>query len=217
MKQKAYPPQVIVDAITNYNLVYSIRETSKQVNKRFKVKTSKSVVHQWISEFQRFSPIRSHRSQFVHDEQIVFSKWFDHENLPYIFRIHHYKNQVLVRNSFPHLYSFLTQFKKGCPDVFFEIGKRCSTSSYQLKVKVDRRKNLACDLAGFAVKAAWNKYQRHELGEEFMLINDTATGCTVEVPVWYWEKRVGDGITGHIDLLQIRNDMVYILDSLVIG
>ncbi|HMA83261.1 MAG TPA: hypothetical protein VKP59_03435, partial [Candidatus Thermoplasmatota archaeon] len=34
----------------------------------------------------------------------------------------------------------------------------------------------------------------------------------VEVPVWYWEKRVGDGVTGHIDLLQIRNDMVYILD-----
>ncbi|MBS3777794.1 MAG: IS1 family transposase [Candidatus Thermoplasmatota archaeon] len=211
LKHKAYPPQVIVDAITKYNLGYSTRETSKQVNKRFKVKTSKSVINQWINEFQRFSPIRSLRPQFVHSEQIVFTKRFDHENLPYVFRIHHYKNQLLVRDLFPRLFSFLTQFKKGCPDVFFEIGKRCSTPSYQLKVNVMRRKNFACALAGFAVNAARNNYQRHELVEEFMLVNDTAT-VAVEVPVWYWEKRVGDGVTGHIDLLQIRNDMVYILD-----
>ena len=74
-----------------------------------------------------------------------------------------------------------------------------------------RRKNLACDLAGFAVNAARTNHQRHKVVETFMLVNDTAT-VACEIPVWYWEKRVGDGITGHIDLLQIRNDMVYILD-----
>ncbi|MCX6665890.1 MAG: hypothetical protein NT038_07545 [Euryarchaeota archaeon] len=45
----------------------------------------------------------------------------------------------------------------------------------------------------------------------FLLINDTAT-IACEVPVWYWEKNLDTGITGHIDLLQVRNNLVYILD-----
>jgi len=44
-----------------------------------------------------------------------------------------------------------------------------------------------------------------------MIINDKAT-IACEVPVWYWEKNIDNGVTGHIDMLQVRNDLVYILD-----
>jgi hypothetical protein len=40
--------------------------------------------------------------------------------------------------------------------------------------------------------------------ETFMLINDKAT-IACEVPVWYWEKEIYNGVTGHIDMLQVRN------------
>ncbi|MFH1127050.1 MAG: hypothetical protein ABIG84_07820 [archaeon] len=44
-----------------------------------------------------------------------------------------------------------------------------------------------------------------------MLINDSST-IACEVPVWLWEKNINQGISGHVDLLQIRNGLVYILD-----
>ena len=44
-----------------------------------------------------------------------------------------------------------------------------------------------------------------------MLINDTAT-VACELPVWYWEKSIDSGVTGHIDMVQIRGGNVVIMD-----
>ena len=44
-----------------------------------------------------------------------------------------------------------------------------------------------------------------------MLVNDSST-TAVEVPVWFWDKREDAGISGHIDILQIRGGKVHILD-----
>jgi len=56
----------------------------------------------------------------------------------------------------------------------------------------------------------------HEMVEEFFLINDSTTVCT-ELPVFINPKEfekvdVDEPITGHIDLVQIRYDNLYILD-----
>ena len=66
-------------------------------------------------------------------------------------------------------------------------------------------------MAAFAISARRNNRERHNLVEKFMLVNDTAT-IACEVPVWYWEKSIDSGITGHIDLLQVRGGNVVILD-----
>ena len=47
--------------------------------------------------------------------------------------------------------------------------------------------------------------------ENFMLINDSST-IACEVPVWFCEKNLDIGISGHIDILQIRNGLIYVLD-----
>ncbi len=44
-----------------------------------------------------------------------------------------------------------------------------------------------------------------------MLINDSST-VACEVPVWLFEKNLNASICGHIDILQIRNGLVYVLD-----
>lgn len=66
-------------------------------------------------------------------------------------------------------------------------------------------------MAAFAVQAARDNRERHILVERFMVINDKAT-IACEIPVWYWDKTIDNGVTGHIDMLQVRNDLVYILD-----
>jgi len=73
---------------------------------------------------------------------------------------------------------------------------------------------------------AKNNRERHEKVENFFLINDSVTIAT-EVPVYltkndikYFKNKGFDfdfenyrtPITGHIDILQIRNGLIYILD-----
>ena len=53
-------------------------------------------------------------------------------------------------------------------------------------------------MAGFAVKAARDNYQRHTMVEQFMLVNDKAT-VACEIPVWYWEKNIDNGIRVNLD------------------
>lgn len=211
LPHKMYPVRVIYTAINYYNGGHTLDETSRIVNRIFKVKTSKSIVHLWIREFQYLCPLAFLRKSFLSYDDVLFTKQFEHENLDYEFMYHKYKLDAFARKQYPKLYSYITRFENGCPDKFFEIGERCSHPKFEAKVKTKKRVNLACKMAGFAVKAARNNRERHAVVEKFMLINDKAT-IACEVPVWYWEKGIDNGVTGHIDLLQVRNDIVYILD-----
>lgn len=62
-----------------------------------------------------------------------------------------------------------------------------------------------------ALKANNNRKKRHESVQDLMLKTDKATIAT-EVPVWYYNKDLEDTVTGHIDILQTRNNRVHILD-----
>lgn len=91
-----------------------------------------------------------------------------------------------------------------------------------------KKDSLACDIARLVTQAVANNKQRHERVQEFMLFCDSTT-LAVEVPVlldyediWHFknilkfnvplEINSGQVITGHIDLIQIRNGMVHIMD-----
>lgn len=206
-----YPPRVIYNAINYYNLGYTLDETSKLVNKQFKVKTGKSIVHLWIKEFQDLCPITTMRKRFSGSANVLFTKSFEHENLDYEFMYHKYKLDILAKERFPSLASYITGFEKGCPNVFFEVGERCSKPMSEVQVKAKKNVNLACRMAAFAVQAAIDNRERHKVVETFMVINDKVT-IAREIPVWYWEKNIDNGVTGHIDMIQVRNDLVYILD-----
>ena len=60
-------------------------------------------------------------------------------------------------------------------------------------------------MAEIASQITTDNKKRHEIIENFMLINDTATIAT-EIPVYI------KNLTGHIDILQIRYHKIYLLD-----
>jgi len=210
-KHRMYPARVVYNAINHYNLGYSLEETSKFLNKKYKLKTSKTTVYSWIKEYQTLCPISAFRKKIACYDNVLFTKRFEHENLEYNFMYHMYKLNYLVKKGFPGLADYIVRFEKGCPDVFFEIGERCSQPKFKVKADVKKSVNLACKMAGFAVKTARINRERHNLVEEFMIINDKAT-VACEIPVWYWEKSIDTGITGHVDVLQVRGNNVHILD-----
>jgi transposase-like protein len=88
------------------------------------------------------------------------------------------------------------------------------------------KKNFANVLASLGLQLAKSNKQRHEAVQNFMLMNDSTTIAT-EVPVYltnddikYFQNKgfklnlenYKTPITGHIDLLQIRNGLIHILD-----
>ena len=78
------------------------------------------------------------------------------------------------------------------------------------------------------IQAVANNKLRHEILQEFMLVNDSVTVAT-EVPVLldkedllHYQQELTfnvplsleeeEVITGHIDLIQVRNGMIHIMD-----
>ncbi len=136
---------------------------------------------------------------------------------------------------------WIAREKESCPGtnskrqfphhIFSEKNKELKQRASQIKMKrfiplKITKNNLANSLAEYGLKLAKTNYQRHERIQDFMLINDSVTVAT-EVPVYltnddieYFKEKgfqfnfsnSHTPITGHIDLLQIRNGLVYILD-----
>ncbi len=88
------------------------------------------------------------------------------------------------------------------------------------------KQNLANDLATLGLIMARTNRERHPAIQQFMLVNDSST-LACEIPVYltvdniqYFQNRgfhltlpaAAAPITGHIDLLQIRNGLIHILD-----
>ena len=106
-------------------------------------------------------------------------------------------------------------------------GQRASQIKFtHLKINHIKKQNQANELAKLALNLAKTNKDRHQAIQNFFLINDSTTIAT-EIPVYltnddikYFRKRnftlnlenYATPITGHIDLLQIRNGLIHILD-----
>ncbi|MBU4189610.1 MAG: hypothetical protein KJ886_01245 [Candidatus Thermoplasmatota archaeon] len=218
MSNKTYNPKVILNAISYYNLGSTLNESAKLTNRRFKINVSKSSVHQWLKDCENICTYHKLRpgmlKSYGKNKNILFSKTFEHKGLAYNFRYHKPKLEKLCQgNSFHSLKEYIGGFEKnGCPAKFFEEGGRCSQLSINVRnFRRERDYNNACKLVTLALKLCNSNRERHSVVEKFMLINDSST-VACEVPVWFWEKNLGLGVCGHIDLIQIRNNKIYVMD-----
>ena len=59
LDNKTYTPAVMINAINYYNLGYTLQDACCLVNRRFKVKISKSALHNWLSEFSDVCSFRN--------------------------------------------------------------------------------------------------------------------------------------------------------------
>lgn len=212
MKNKTYDAKVITSALTYYNLGNTLEESAKLVNRRFKVKVSKSSVHSWVKEYSNICSYRKLRSQVVrkYKDDIVYAFSFQHSGLTYNFQ-HHLPKLEMLSSRYPSLIRYLKDMKRRCPSDIFKENERCSQIILDVRIKKEEQYNQACKLAGLALQTCIGNKERHNKVEEFMLINDSST-IACEVPVWFWDKNLDLGICGHVDILQIRRGRIYVLD-----
>jgi len=239
---KTYPINIILNSLSYYNLGYSQNQISKLINKKFKLKPSQKTISNWINEYKHLLPFHKLRNQKNYKpENIIESHTFLHNNLPYKFQIHKAKLKLLEKNKFINqkisirIKDYLEKIPtKKFPHHIFKpehLVENKSDRSSQIKFSTlkflkKEKYNLANKLANLALNLANSNKQRHEVIQKFMLINDSTTIAT-EIPVYLTQddllyflsrgfsinpKEYKTPITGHIDFLQIRNNLIYILD-----
>jgi len=141
---KTYSPAVIVAALNQYNLGDTLEETARHVNRRFKVKVSKSTVHLWLHEFADLGNYHRIRDEVLSKfgKDIVVSKEFEHHGLNYNFKYHRGKLGWLGPE-FSGLVRYIKAFEQGAPD-YSQQDERPSQLRIELKVNFETSYNQAC-------------------------------------------------------------------------
>jgi len=210
LKHKTYPANVILNAISYYNLGYSLDKTEDIINKRYKIKISAKTVHNWLNEFKdicTYKRIRDNNLKYNKPSNVIVKKTFRHREQPYKYQYH--SSKIYFLKDFPYLKQYLINVKDNCPNNLFDAGKRCSEINLNLELNKRRKFNYACKLAELALKITKDNRKRHQIIQDFMLINDSSTIAT-EIPVYFEHKN--NMMTGHIDILQMRFNKLHVID-----
>lgn len=219
LPHRRYSPAAILTALTAYNLGQSLDDARSEVARRVRVQVPPSTLHAWVGQFApvcTFSRIR--RRLVVGPESVLRSKTFDHQQ-EYKFAFHRLKTNLLCKRAFPSIRRYLWDISQNCPNELFQRsnGARCSDANLpHLSLRLVRKETNAQALAKLGLLLAKRSKERHAAIQRFMLVNDSAT-VAVEVPVYLHPHEAPDleltgSLTGHIDVLQIRSNRVWILD-----
>lgn len=253
---KTYPIDIILKAVSTYNLGHTLKQTTEKINNKHQIKISISTLSSWLNEYRQictFNRLRQQAVQLHNPREIIFSQRLDHNQI-YNFKYHRAKLQLLFTNPKYSSFTSTARFQekmqsylesipsKEFPHHLFcnlnkeENGKQSKNEQRASQLKFKHLKivplsktNLANKLASLALNLAKTNKDRHQAIQNFMLINDSTT-IAEEVPVYltkndirYYAKVLNSTsarellkhpapITGHIDLLQFRNNLLYILD-----
>jgi len=208
VKGKHYPLSTIFDAISFYNLGYSLEESCRKVGRGTDSKSdnvgtgtaiSASSLSNWLSEFKDQMPflrMRDFAIQKYSPTNMVTTATLAHRQL-YRYRFHNAKCELIMQENFHHktfqpLREFLEMVPGECPHQYFSaenMGEDISRASesplfFSKTAMIVRGKtNYATMIAKFVLQSVKDRRSRHEALQKFFLYNDSVTVAT-EVPVY---------------------------------
>ncbi len=147
---------------------------------------------------------------------------FQHPGGYYFYRMHNIKSERL-NNGLSNLKVFLNNMFEDCPHDYFFTGPRSSQLKFQLP-KLDLKKvtgHEVCELTSKGLEENFFRFKTaHSKVQVYMLENDDKT-LAVEVPIWLNANelknysrlfRSQEPLTGHIDILRLENDKIWVWD-----
>jgi transposase-like protein len=235
VKGKSFPLKVILDGLSFYNTGYTLLESCKFLKENYGMEVKDSTLSEWVKEFEplcRYSRLRPYGLKLFSPAQVIHTAHLYHHQV-YDFSVHRGKLGLLLQEykygKFDNLREFLEAIQLECPHQFFKDGLRASEQKIDFsldKVIVREKQNFATRLAKLLLQAVSDNKLRHKALQDFMLRNDSVT-VAVEVPVYMDNMdvehmqeelrfkiplKLDKVLTGHIDILQLRNGAVHILD-----
>jgi len=235
-KNKHHDLKIVLDSISTYNLGYSLNKTIDIISNRHNTKIKPSTLNSWIKEYAslcRYSRMRSFGKKLFSPEQIIQEISLYHRQI-YKYRVHQAKLAMLLQEDRRHyklepLREFLMDMYEECPSYMFKDSQRASKEKPEFnldQVIIRGKHNYANRLAELVLNTVEENKQRHEQVQKFFIHNDSVTVAT-EVPVYLLKEDIDHMqtqldfhipidiekvLTGHIDLIQLRNGIVHILD-----
>ena len=239
LKKVKYPARVILKALSLYNIGHTQAEICKIIKQRHKLSIPQTTLSTWIKQYSSictFSRLRKQALKLYPPEKIIFSQKLQHKQV-YDFKVHNAKIELLAKELPEQKFQSLESYLKKIPTEQFPghiftihnegLGQRASELKFDtLKFNRSRRQNFANVLASLGLQLAKTNKERHQAVQNFMIANDSVT-IACEVPVYltksdisyfknkgftFYPEKYRTPITGHIDILQIRNGLIYILD-----
>jgi len=238
-KHKTYPLRIIMDSLTLYNKLNSLNRISEMMDEKYGIKVSSQTISKWIKEYEKYASflrMREFAEKKYDSKEIIEESKMMHNQI-YHFKYHRAKLDMVLGEDYKHyrfkdLKEFLELINAECPHQLFRNTPRRASEFRDIfnldEVKIVPKNNTAVKTANFVVQAVSNNKLRHEVLQEFMLANDSVTVAT-EVPVIidsddlrHYKHELNfdipiqikdnEYITGHIDIVQVRNGSVYIMD-----
>lgn len=216
--RKHYSAPTVLEAVTAYNFGRTLQETQRHLARRLRATVPTSTIHSWLGHFASICTFSRFRKRYAFsEEETILTRTFSHKQ-EYRFKFHRLKTNILCKRQFQQIRRYLWHIAENCPNQLFQDSSaRCSDGNLpDLDLRLARKDTNAVPLAQLGLVLAKNRRARHEAIQRFMLANDSAT-IAVEVPVYLFpfeapDLRLTDVLTGHIDVLQIRSDRIWILD-----
>lgn len=143
--------------------------------------------------------------------------WFYH------YRVHEPKLELLSNNGLSELKKYLYNMFENCPHENFVCGPRSSSLKFDMPdLNLSSLEgHEVCSLANLGLKHNAERYKtNHSKVQMFMLENDKNT-LAMEVPIWLNFNEIDNfselfddqnPLSGHIDILRIQNDKIWIWD-----
>jgi transposase-like protein len=222
VKFKTYDTATIIQALSLYNKGLKLEEISAEI------KIPRSTINNWQKEYGHLFNLKKYAKyiqQFSKNNRVIQKYKYIHK-LIYVYKQNSFKLESIIRHKEKRLYDYLQIVSEG--KIENNIFHYSTLSASQVKLNINHAVNLlktnnnACKLAAMALTCVDDNKKRHSAVEKIMLENDITT-IAVEVPVflnlknakmpWLRTLQSANGfVTGHIDILQFRNNKVYILD-----
>src|SRR3989454_1139136 len=98
-KNKTYPPHVILEAVSTYNLGNSISDTQRTIRKRLHVDIPEGTIRSWIRAHKpltTYARLRAPGRKLLDPEALIRSLAFRHKQV-YRFELHRAKLELLLQ------------------------------------------------------------------------------------------------------------------------
>jgi transposase-like protein len=193
IKNRQHGWSVILEAISYYNLGFSLAQTCDILKQKFQVEVQPSTIAAWVNdnkEICAYHRMRDFAVKHFSPYEVVETCTLAHRQL-YRFRYHRAKTKYIMEDDFKHykfypLKEFLENVSTETPHQYFSEGLRASEAPLKFSKQemiVRSKENYATKLTELVFKGVSDNKQRHEALQRFLIANDTVTVAT-EVPVY---------------------------------
>ena len=213
LHNKTYPLRMIIAALTDYNLGYSLAETATRLEKKTNRTVSPSTINAWLREYKQHCSYRRLRAaglaRFPAEQTIRSIKLYHRQIYAYAY---HRPKLEFVRTGtlddkrvggpastvrFTSLANCLENIPATCPHDLFRRDDDPKARASQAHpafadvshIIINTKQNAATDAAALIIPAVGNNKLRHETLQRFMLANDSVT-IAIEIPIWLGEADI---------------------------